>query len=169
MECLLIRHGRAVAREEWDGKDIDRPLTAEGTRRVRQAVAGLCRLEVYPTVIYSSPAKRAVETTRLLQNLLARPSLMHLCDALLPEACAVDVVSLLQDLPPESCVICIGHEPQLGLAASVLLSGRESSAFPLKKAGACLIELSTPWKPGQGILRWWLTPSQLRAIGTRAR
>jgi len=78
-------------------------------------------------------------------------------------------LSILHDLPPESCVLCFGHEPHLGMVASVLLSGRASASFPLKKAGACLIELSTPAKPGQGILRWWLTPSQLRAIGKRAR
>jgi len=28
-----------------------------------------------------------------------------------------------------------------------------------------LIELSIPVKPGQGLLRWWLTPGQLRVMG----
>jgi hypothetical protein len=51
------------------------------------------------------------------------------------------------------------------MTASMLLSGRSSSAFPLKKAGACLIELPLPVKPGRGRLVWWLTPSQLRTIG----
>jgi phosphohistidine phosphatase len=75
------------------------------------------------------------------------------------------VVSLLEDLPPESCVICVGHEPHLGMAASVLLTGRASASFPLKKAGACLIDMSIPAKPSRGVLRWWLTPTQLRIIG----
>lgn len=167
MDCILFRHGIAVAREEWEGKDVDRPLTEEGRRRVRQVATGLRRLDVRPTVIYSSPARRAVETAQLLCDLLARPSLMQLRDELLPEALPTDVVRLLQDLPPESCVICVGHEPQLGTAASVLLSGRASASFPLKKAGACLIELSIPAKPGRGVLRWWLPPGQLRVIGKR--
>jgi len=165
MDCLLFRHGIAVAREEWEGKDVDRPLTEKGKRRVREVAAGLRRLDVRPTVIYASPARRAVETAHLLHGLLASSTLMQLRDELLPEAPPTQVVSLMQDLPPESCVICIGHEPQLGMAASVLLSGRASASFPLKKAGACLIELSIPAKPGRGVLRWWLTPSQLRAIG----
>ena len=108
-----------------------------------------------------------METAQLLCDLLAKPSLMQLRDELLPEAPPADVVGLLQDLPPKSCVICVGHEPQLGMAASVLLSGRSSASFPLKKAGACLIELSIPAKPVRGVLRWWLTPGQLRAIGKR--
>ena len=167
MDCVLFRHGIAVNREEWEGKDVDRPLTEEGKRRVRQVAAGLRRLDMRPTVIYASPARRAVETAQLLCDLLAKPSLMQLRDELLPEAPPADVVGLLQDLPPKSCVICVGHEPQLGMAASVLLSGRASASFPLKKAGACLIELSIPAKPGRGVLRWWLTPGQLRAIGKR--
>jgi phosphohistidine phosphatase len=167
MECLLVRHGIAVNREEWEGKDVDRPLTEKGKRRVREVAAGLRKLNVRPTVIYASPARRAAETAQLLHDLLARPSPMEFRDELLPEAPPARVLRLLQDLLPESCVICVGHEPQLGMAASVLLSGRASASFPLKKAGACLIELSLPAKPGRGALRWWLTPSQLRAIGKR--
>jgi phosphohistidine phosphatase len=167
MECLLVRHGIAVAREEWEGKDVDRPLTEKGKRRVREVAAGLRRLNVRPTAIYSSPARRAVGTAQLLHDLLGKPLPMQLCDELLPEAPLEQMVRLLEDLLPESCVICVGHEPQLGMAASVLLSGRSSASFPLKKAGACLIELSLPAKPGRGVLRWWLTPSQLRAMGKR--
>lgn len=167
MDCLFVRHGLAVAREEWEGKDVDRPLTEEGRRRVRQVAAGLRRLAVRPTVIYASPARRAVETAQLLHDLLARPSRMELRDELLPEAPPTDLVRLLQNCSLESCIICVGHEPQLGMAASVLLSGRASVSFPLKKAGACLVELPPPAKSGRGVLRWWLTPSQLRAMGKR--
>jgi len=165
MDCVFVRHGIAVAREEWEGKDVDRPLTEKGKRRVREVAAGLRRLDVRPTVIYASPARRAVETAQLLYRLRASSTLMQLRDELLPEAPPTQVVSLMQNIPPESCVVCIGHEPQLGMAASVLLSGRASASFPLKKAGACLIELPIPAKPGRGVLRWWLTPGQLRAIG----
>jgi len=167
MDCLLFRHGIAVAREEWEGKDVDRPLTERGKQRVREVAAGLRRLAMRPTVFYASPARRALETAQLLHGLLASSSLLQLRDELLPESSPAQMVRLLRDLPAESCVLCIGHEPQLGMAASVLLSGRVSASFPLKKAGACLIELSISAKPGRGILRWWLTPGQLRAIGKR--
>jgi len=165
MVCVFVRHGIAVAREEWEGKDVDRPLTEKGKQRVCQVAAGLRRLDVRPTVIYASPARRAVETAQLLRRLRVSSSLMQLREELLPGAPPAKVIGVLQKLPPESCVICIGHEPQLGMAASVLLSGRASASFPLKKAGACLIELPIPAKPGRSILRWWLTPGQLRAIG----
>ena len=165
MDCLLLRHGIAVERDEWEGSDMDRPLTERGAKRVAQMVAGLRWLDVQPTRVLSSPLIRAIETAKIAHRLLRVRSAMHLVDELLPDAPPHRLLSILHNLPPESCVLCIGHEPQLGMAASVLLSGRASAAFPMKKAGACLIELPIQLKPGRGVLRWWLTPSQLRSMG----
>ena len=167
MDCVLFRHGIAVERDEWEGPDADRPLTEYGAKRVRQVVAGLNRLDVQPTHVLSSPLIRAIETARIAHRSLRVGSAMRIVDELLPDAPPNRILSILRKLPLESRVMCIGHEPQLGMAASVLLSGRVSASFPLKKAGACLIELPIQAKPGQGVLRWWLTPSQLRAMGKR--
>jgi phosphohistidine phosphatase len=167
MDCVLVRHGIAVERGEWDGSDADRPLTERGAKRVAQMAAGLRRLDVQPTHVLSSPLIRAIETAKIVRRSLRIHAAVQIVDALLPDAPPNRLLSILHDLPPKACVLCIGHEPQLGMAASVFLSGRASMSFPLKKAGACLIELSIPPKPGQGVLRWWLTPSQLRAIGKR--
>jgi phosphohistidine phosphatase len=129
----------------------------------------LIRLDVQPTHVLSSPLIRAIETAKIAHSSFRVRSAVQIVDELLPDAPPDRLLSILHDLPPASCVICIGHEPQLGMAASVLLSGRASASFPLKKAGACLIELPIPVKSGRGILRWWLTPSQLRAMGKGAR
>jgi phosphohistidine phosphatase len=127
----------------------------------------LNRLDVQPTHVLSSPLIRAIETAKITHSSLGVRVAMQIVDELLPDAPPNELLSILSNFPPESCVLCIGHEPQLGMAASVFLSGRLSGSFPMKKAGACLIELSIPLKPGRGVLRWWLTPSQLRAIGKR--
>lgn len=169
MDCVLLRHGIAVERDEWEGPDGDRPLTECGAKRVAQAAVGLSRLDMQLTHVFSSPLIRAIETAKIVHRSLRVCSAMHVANELLPDAPPHRLLSILRKLPPESCVLCIGHEPQLGMAASVLLSGRVSASFPLKKAGACLIELSIPAKPGRGILRWWLTPSQLRAMRKRGR
>ena len=167
MDCVLLRHGIAVERDEWEGPDGDRPLTERGAKRVAQVAAGLNRLDVQPTHVLSSPLIRAIETAKIAHNSLRVRSAMQIADELLPDAPPNRLLTILHNLPPDSCVLCVGHEPHLGMAASVLLSGQASASFPLKKAGACLIELSIPAKPGQGVLRWWLTSSQLRAMGKR--
>jgi phosphohistidine phosphatase len=165
MNCILFRHGIAVERDEWKGADGDRPLTEKGKQRVREVATGLSRLDVQPTHVLSSPLIRAIETAKIAHRSLRVRSAVQIVDALLPDAPPDRLLSILHDLPPESCVLCVGHEPHLGLAAAVLLTGKPSQAFPFKKAGACLIELSVPVKPGRGVLRWWLPPSLLRDRG----
>ncbi|HEU4503319.1 MAG TPA: hypothetical protein VFR79_00705 [Nitrospira sp.] len=95
------------------------------------------------------------------------PSAIKRVDELLPDANPERLLALFRDLPPECCALCVGHEPHLGLAASAMLAGKPSTAFPFKKAGACLIELSSPPKVGRGVLRWWLEPGQLKALGKK--
>ncbi len=165
MDCVLFRHGIAVERDEWGGSDADRPLTERGATRVAQAAVGLKRFDVQPTHVLSSPLIRALETAKIVHRTLRVRAAIRIVDELLPDAPSNRLLSILHDLPPESCVLCVGHEPHLGMTASVLLSGRSSASFPFKKAGACLIELSILAKAGQGVLRWWVTPSQLRALG----
>ena len=167
MDCVLLRHGIAAERDTWEGPDADRPLTERGAKRVAQVAAGLNRLEVQPTHVLSSPLVRAVETAKIVHSSLRVRSAVRIVDELLPDVSANRLIAVLHDLPPESCVICVGHEPHLGMVAGVLLAGKPSTAFPFKKAGACLIKLSIPAKPGQGVLQWWLTPSQLRTMGKR--
>ena len=167
MDCILLRHGIAVERDEWTGSDADRPLTERGAKRVAQVAAGLNRLDVRPTHVLSSSLIRAIETAKIAHRLLQVHSAVQVVDALLPDASPDRLLSTLHDLPPESCVLCVGHEPHLGMVASVLLTGKPSQAFPFKKAGACLIELAAPVKSGRGVLRWWLPPGQLRTIGER--
>ena len=167
MNCILFRHGIAVEREEWHGQDTDRPLTERGAKRVSQVAAGFKWLELQPTYIFSSPLVRALETADILQASLGIASAVKRADELLPDANPERLLALFRDLPPESTALCVGHEPHLGLTASVMLTGKPSTAFPFKKAGACLIELSVPPKVGRGVLRWWMEPGQLRGLGKK--
>jgi phosphohistidine phosphatase len=167
MNCVLFRHGIAVEREEWDGPDSDRPLTERGAKRVSQVSAGLRWLEVQPTYIFSSPLVRALETADILQSSLSIQSAIKRVDELLPDANPERLLALFRDLPPECTVVCVGHEPHLGLTASIMLAGKPSTAFAFKKAGASLIELSSPPKIGRGVLHWWMEPGQLRALGKK--
>ena len=167
MDCVLVRHGIAIEREEWDGSDEDRPLTERGSKRVSQVAAGLKWLEVQPTYIFSSPLIRALETADILQAGLSIPSAIKRVDELLPDANPERLLALFKDLPPEACALCVGHEPHLSSVASLMLAGKPSTAFPFKKAGACMIELSVPPKIGRGVLRWWMEPAQLRALGKK--
>jgi len=167
MDCVLLRHGIAVEPDEWTGADADRPLTERGAKRVGQVAAGLRWLAVPVSHIFSSPLVRAKETAEIVRTVLHLAVSVQIADELVPDAPPDRLLSLLRDLPEEACALCVGHEPHLGLAASLLLAGKPSTAFPFKKAGACLIELPVPIKPSRGTLRWWMGPAQLRALGKK--
>ena len=75
-----------------------------------------------------------------------------------------DLFPVLAKFPKDSCVICVGHEPHLGEAAGVMIFGKTADTLSLKKAGACGVEFAGKPQAGTGMLKWWLTPSQLRQL-----
>lgn len=169
MNCILVRHGIAVEPHEWEGTEENRPLTEKGKRRVRQAAEGLATLDCTPTHLFTSPFIRAYNTARLLQTVICPTLKIETRDELAAGTKPERFVAFLRTLPPDSVVICVGHEPQLGEVVSLLLCGKALPNFPLKKAGAACIESERLMGLGQGRLRWWLQPMQLRAFGKRAR
>jgi 8-oxo-dGTP diphosphatase len=68
---LLVRHGSAGQREDWQGDDDERPLDARGRA---EALAASSVLEAYgPARVLSAPVQRCVETVRPLAERLGRP------------------------------------------------------------------------------------------------
>ncbi|GAA4999163.1 NUDIX domain-containing protein [Actinopolymorpha pittospori] len=57
---VLLRHAGAIARAEWPGDDLDRPLTEDGTAQARRLVELLAAYGIGRVV--SSPARRCVDT-----------------------------------------------------------------------------------------------------------
>lgn len=167
MDCLLFRHGIAVDSEKWDGSEENRPLTEKGKKRARQAAAGLAVLGYKPTHLFSSSFVRAYDTARLLRTVVCPTLKIETRDELAVGASPEQVVAFLRSLPAEALVACVGHEPLLGQVAGILLCGKSVPGLSFKKAGAGLIHLPDGPKPGQGVLRWWLQPIQLRALGKR--
>lgn len=165
MDCILFRHGIAVERDEWDREEAERPLTEKGAKRVMQAARGLLSLGIAPTHLLTSPLIRAHQTTTVLHEAFKGKVSTKICDELLPDAPADKILPLLDGLPPDARVICVGHEPHLGEAAGVLIFGKPTTGLSLKKSGACLIHIPNVIKAGRGQLHWWLTPSQLRTLG----
>lgn len=165
MDCLLFRHGIAYDREDWRGNDQNRPLTEKGRIRTRQSSKGLLALGLLPTHILSSPLTRARETATILRALMSAAPPLRVCPELKPEVPPRVVIALLNTLPSDAVVLCVGHEPQLSATAGILLTGKVCHGLSLKKAGACLLHLEGTVRPAKGRLEWWLTASQLRALG----
>ena len=165
MECLLIRHGIAFEPSEWDGSEIDRPLTEKGRKRVRLAAAGLASMQLSPTHLLTSPFARAKETAAIIRRVLCRSIEIQYLEELAVGSTSERLLARLCTFPSDSVLLCVGHEPLLGETAALLLCGRPNQRFPMKKCSAALIVLPGDCKPGLGQLSWWMEPAQLRMIG----
>jgi 8-oxo-dGTP pyrophosphatase MutT (NUDIX family)/phosphohistidine phosphatase SixA len=62
---ILVRHGKAVPSEHWDGPDSTRPLLQKGLLQAQNIAGGL--LAFGPELIVSSPATRCVATMEPLR------------------------------------------------------------------------------------------------------
>lgn len=162
MELLVVRHGPAGDRSRWartGRRDAERPLTAEGRRRTREAAEGLARL-ARVDVIATSPWARAKQTAAILGRALEAPVVE--CPPLVPSRPHEELAAWLSRRG-EPRLALVGHEPHLSGFVSWLLTGEARSVLEFKKAQSCLLELPRP-RPGKAVLRWSLPPRVLRAL-----
>jgi 8-oxo-dGTP pyrophosphatase MutT (NUDIX family) len=68
---VLVRHGRAGSRSEWDGPDELRPLDGKGQRQAQRLAEVLPLLQ--PTAVFSAPRIRCEQTVAPLAESLSLP------------------------------------------------------------------------------------------------
>jgi len=161
-DLYLVRHAIAAERgDEWPD-DSKRPLTETGTKRFREAVAGLAWLDVDIDEIFTSPLVRAKQTATLLAHGLGDKMSVKTLDALAPGHSPRQVMNELSRAAKNHRIALVGHEPALGeLAAHLIASAR---ALPFKKGGACLITIQGLNSRRPGELVWFLPPKVLRRL-----
>src|SRR5687768_14755640 len=163
MKLLVIRHAIAEDKDEFakTGKDDrERPLTKPGERKMRKAAAGLKTIVDHIDIFASSPLVRAVQTAEIIRPAFGGIAFAQIA-ALEPETPVADVLQWLQLHPAGATVAIVGHEPQLGVLISWLLTGRENSFVQLRKGSASLLEFDEEIQAGSATLLWSLKPSQL--------
>ncbi len=170
MRVILFRHGPAGERdpERWPD-DGQRPLTPRGELRARRAARGLLQLEPSLRTVLTSPLERCARTARILREEAALRVAPEPLTALAPGGDPEAVLRRLDEESPEAWVALVGHEPDLGRLAGLLVFGAPTP-LPLKKAGGCSIEFLDAIVPGEGRLRWFLPSRALcRLAAARSR
>jgi phosphohistidine phosphatase len=164
VKLLIIRHGPAGDRAEWEAEGRDdrlRPLTLQGKKEVRRVAKGLATLLPSIDLLATSPLVRAVQTAEIVGS-------QYDCDPVTVEALAPgndpdQVVKWLRGQRADTIAI-VGHEPDLSALACYLLTGKPSSFLTLKKSGTCLLDLDDPAGPGKARLEWLLVPRVLKQL-----
>ncbi|WP_109210160.1 MULTISPECIES: NUDIX domain-containing protein [Microbacterium] len=155
---VVLRHGKAVSREDWEGKDAARPLAPRGRKQASSIVGPLLAFGVRRIV--SSPATRCVKTVAPLSAALGRQIEMS---KLISQDAWEDGKSDARTVIGERvrarmpAVLC-SHGPvlpdilsELALATGTLRGSYLGSASALEPAAFSVVHLSVE-NPGSGIV-----------------
>jgi len=167
MQLLVVRHAIAQDPAEYAQRHADdagRPLTADGKKKMRKAARGLVELVPKLDLLATSPLTRAVETAAILAEAYDGPKPVR-TPVLAPAQPLTTLGDWLEYERRHDVIAIVGHEPALSRAVSWLLAGGDRSFIELKKGAACLLEFAEHVGPGLGVLRWSLSPGQLRRLG----
>ncbi len=167
MKLLVIRHAIAEDRDEWaqtGGEEALRPLTKEGTKKMKKASKGLANLVPFCDLMLVSPLLRAQHTAEIVLKEVSATE-TRTVQELLPDASPEQLGNLLLGHADFDTVAVVGHNPQLETLVGWLLGTGRENAVELKKGGACLLRLDTEPSSGQATLLWLATAGQLRNLG----
>jgi phosphohistidine phosphatase len=162
MILYLVRHGIAIDRTDPKSPpEAERPLTAAGIQKAREAALGLRKLGAEPDVIITSPYVRAAQTAEIFAETLGfSVEKIRVSEALKPNQNPTEILKELAKLKAKE-VACFGHAPHVDSTVAQL-AGARATFSSLKKAGVACFESS---RQGRWELRWMLTPKILRKLG----
>ncbi|WP_009633233.1 phosphohistidine phosphatase SixA [Synechocystis sp. PCC 7509] len=158
MELYLIRHGIAQERNLTINDD-DRTLTKVGQDKTKEVAKRLYNLGLHFDVILTSPLVRSLQTAEIFSFLQPKGELQVSTD-LAPNGNIHAWLNWLevQQYPSATKLALVGHQPNLGEWASMLVWGEAREALILKKAGIIGLNLPTMRSPIGNSQMFLLTP-----------
>lgn len=151
MEIYLLRHGIA----EDGSPDSARALTGEGKEKVRRV---LKQSGAKPSLIVSSPYRRAIETAEIAADVLGYTGEIERAQALTPDGSAEGVWDEIRLRQDENAILLASHEPLMSATAAFLL-GAPGVVVDMKKAALVRIDVDRFGPRPAGVLKWMLTPA----------
>jgi phosphohistidine phosphatase len=156
VDLFLLRHG--IADEPQPGiSDFSRALTPEGRRKLSDVLRVARDAKVEPSLILSSPLKRALETAEIAAKILTYEGGILQTKALQPDSAPEDVWLEVRGHRNEQSILLAGHEPLFSSLAAYLM-GAPSMQVEFKKAGLLKLRVDSFPPHPRAVLEWYLTP-----------
>src|SRR5689334_24542721 len=114
MQVYLLRHGIA----EDTSPDQDRALTEEGEEKLRRV---LKRSGAEPSLILTSPFRRAVETAEIAADVLGYSAEIERAQALQPGGSPPEVWEEIRAHRQEKAILLASHEPLMSATVAYFL------------------------------------------------
>lgn len=154
MRLYFLRHGIA---EDFSSSDFARELTKRGRARLANAAKVIKQLGLRPTVIFTSPRLRSLQTAEIVAAELKVD--LSVSEAVNFGFSLPDVRSLTQDMSVDDEVMFVGHNPDM----SELVSEMTDSDVAMKKGGLARIDVYDR-ETLRGELIWLIAPKVFDAI-----
>jgi phosphohistidine phosphatase len=156
MDIYLLRHG--IAEDGHASQpDPERALTAEGKKKLRSVLRAAAAADVRPSLILTSPYKRALQTAHLAAEILEYAGELVHTRTLEPGSQPQAVWEELRVHKDEPQVLLAGHEPLFSALAAYLL-GSPELPIDFKKGGMLCLAIDRFTVAPKGVLKWYLTP-----------
>ena len=157
MQIYLLRHG--IAEDARPGQpDPERALTDGGREKLRRVLKQARKAGVAPSLILSSPYRRAVETADVAVEVLGYSGKVGRTRALTPEASPFDAWEEIRTRKDEPGILLASHEPLMSSLVAFLL-GSPTLQVDMKKAAIVRVDCDRFGAEARGVLKWMLTPA----------
>ena len=157
MQIYLLRHG--IAEDPAPGHaDSDRALTGEGKDKLRRVLKRARAAGVSPSLVLSSPYKRALETADAAADVLGYKGKIRHTRALVPEASPHDTWNEIRSCKDESAILLASHEPLMSSLAAFLLNS-PALQVDMKKAALLRLDCDRLSPQPSCVLKWMLVPA----------
>ncbi|MEQ1947837.1 MAG: phosphohistidine phosphatase SixA [Bryobacteraceae bacterium] len=155
MEIYFLRHGIAEDRAAT-GRDVDRRLTDEGRQKLRRVLERAQQAGVSPSLILTSPFKRAMETAEIAGRELGYEGKLVRTFALVPTASPEEVWEEVRLHRDEAAILLAGHEPLFSATVAYFL-GSTRDVVQFRRGALVRIDVQAFGGAPAGLLQWMLT------------
>ncbi|MBZ4672739.1 MAG: hypothetical protein JG762_969 [Deferribacteraceae bacterium] len=136
-EFYIIRHAHALNRSKWDKDDLKRPLTEEGKKRARRAFKIFFQNLNPPKFIYTSAAKRSIDTAKILSKITNAEIIID--ETLNPGADNLSYLTIVKSYQHKEPFAIVGHEPEISNFISFYVSEHVIN-IKVRKGSICHIK-----------------------------
>jgi len=151
MKLYLVRHAEAIERS-GTMPDANRYLTPKGRSAFRRIARRVRKAGIAPSVIFTSPLLRAVQTAEILAERLKHKGPVSAVKALSPGFDLKALRLLLAGAGNPREAAFVGHEPDLGDLAATLLA--IPGGIPLRKGAVLALEADSGVPKGSAKFLW---------------
>jgi len=157
MQIYLLRHG--IAEDAGPNRpESERALNSEGRDKLRRVLKRARVAQAAPTVILSSPYRRAIETADVAADVLSYKGKIVRTRALVPEAAPSEAWDEVRSRKGETAILLASHEPLMSSLAAFLLNS-PALHIDMKKAALIRVDCQVFGPEPRGMLKWMITPT----------